>query len=180
MKIESMQAVLENAKQLYSEQEIDTALGELATQLTAQYENTNPLILCVMTGALMTTGHLLAKLSFPLQVDYIHVSRYGSDIKGGEVKWLHEPDTNLAGRSIILIEDIVDEGVTIQLLRDYCMSKGAESVRCATLVEKLDVKKVGEQAEYVGLTVPSQYVFGFGMDYKGFWRNLPCIYAVSE
>jgi len=178
--MESMQAVLNNAEQLYSEQEIYVALEKVARQLTTDFEEVNPLILCVMTGSLMTTGHLLAKLSFPLEVDYIHVSRYGSEIKGGEVKWLHEPATSLNDRNVILIEDIVDEGVTLQLLRDYCLSKGVESVSCATLLEKRDVEKVGEGADYIGLTVPNRYVFGFGMDYKGFWRNLPSIYAVAD
>mgnify|MGYP000847671932 CR=1 FL=1 len=179
-KMESIQVVLSNAELLYSEQEIDSALEKIAIQLTTEYKGANPLILCVMTGSLMTTAHLLAKLSFPLEVDYIHVSRYGSEIKGGEAKWLHEPTISLRDRNVILIEDIVDEGVTLQLLRNYCVSKGASSVSCATLVEKLDVEKVGEKADYIGLTVPNRYVFGFGMDYKGFWRNLSSIYAVSD
>jgi len=171
--------IREQADQLYSMFEIDQVLVRLADELTQDYAGENPVVLCVMNGSVMTTGHLLPKLNFPLELDYIHATRYGEKTVGGDIVWQSEPMSNLTGRSVILIEDIYDQGVTLMALRDYCEAAGASSVSCLTLVEKLHDKKVGKKPEYIGMTVPDRYVFGFGMDYKGYWRNAPGIYAVA-
>jgi hypoxanthine phosphoribosyltransferase len=171
--------IREQADQLYSMLEIDQVLEHLAEKLTQDYADKNPVLLCVMNGAVMTTGHLLPKLNFPLELDYIHATRYGEKTVGGDIVWQSEPMINLAGRSVILIEDIYDQGVTLMALRDYCEAAGASSASCLTLVEKLHDNKVGKRPEYIGMTVPDRYVFGFGMDYKGYWRNAPGIYAVA-
>ncbi|MDH5357254.1 MAG: hypoxanthine-guanine phosphoribosyltransferase [Gammaproteobacteria bacterium] len=175
-----IQQIFDNAEQLYSMTEINDALDQLASVLNEKYATLNPVLLCVMNGSVITAGHLLPKLHFPLELDYIHVSRYGDKTIGGELTWLHQPVTDLTDRTVILIEDIFDEGVTLQVLRDYCEKAGANSVSCVTLIDKLHDNKVGTPPEFVGLTVPDRYVFGFGMDYKGFWRNTPGIYAVKE
>ena len=178
--VKHLQHIFENADKLYSMDDIDNALSRLALVLTEQFSHSNPLFLCVMNGSVLTTGHLLPKLNFPLELDYIHVSRYGDKIVGGELNWFHKPVTDLKDRTVILVEDIFDEGVTVQALRKHCEQAGAESVKCVTLVDKLHDNKVGELPEYIGLTVPNRYVFGFGMDYQGYWRNAPGIYAVKE
>jgi len=178
--IVTMHSLLERSERLYESTEIQSALTQIAEQLTAHYAERNPLILCVMNGSLMTLGHLLPQLAFPLEIDYIHASRYGDETVGGEVKWFHQPASSLAGREVILVEDIVDQGHTLTVLRQYCLEQGVKSVSCATLVSKADVEKVGEPPEFIGLTVPNRYVFGFGMDYEGYWRNLPDIYAISK
>lgn len=175
-----MQTVLDNAEQLYSMAEIDSALDKLAAELTQDYAETDPLVLVVMNGALMTAGHLLPRLLFPLQLDYIHLSRYGNEIEGSEINWLHKPANDLKGRTVIIIEDIVDHGLTVQAVREYCEVSGAKTVVCTTLLDKQDIEKKGQVPEYIGMTVPNRYVFGFGLDYKGYWRNLPAIYAVAD
>ncbi|MFW5450168.1 MAG: hypoxanthine-guanine phosphoribosyltransferase [Methylophagaceae bacterium] len=178
--MKQLQDIFDNAQQLYSMAEIDAALERLAIALTQEYADVNPLFLCVMNGSVMTTGHLLPKLKFPLELDYIHVSRYGDKTIGGKLNWLHKPVTDLNDRTIILIEDIFDEGVTVQALRDYCKQAQARLVSCVALVDKLHDNKLGKLPEFIGLTVPNRYVFGFGMDYQGYWRNAPGIYAVNE
>ncbi len=177
---QSVHSVLEQAKQLYSLSDIEHAIDKMAKKITLQYKDKEPLLLVVMNGALMTAGYLLPRLPFPMHVDYVHLSRYGNDITAGSVVWHHKPSSVLTGRDIILIEDIVDEGVTLKILREYCLAEGANSVSCATLTEKEGVEKVGLKPEFIGLSVPNDYVFGFGMDYKNYWRNLPAIYAVIE
>lgn len=178
--MKQLKQVFDTADCLYSMTEIDTALERIAEELTADYADANPLLLCVMNGSVVTTGHLLPKLSFPLEIDYIHASRYGDKTVGGELTWHHVPLTSLENRAVLLIEDIFDEGITLHNLRRYCEKAGASSVRCVALIEKLHKNKVGTSPEFVGLTVPNRYVFGFGMDYQGYWRNAPGIYAVKE
>jgi len=173
-------AILAQAELLYNMDEIERALEQLAEKLTADYADKTPLLLTVMNGAVMTAGYLLPKLKFKLEIDYIHASRYGDKTTGGELNWHAQPTLNLSNRHVILIEDIYDEGITLTALRRYCLEAGAASVRCLALVDKLHDDKTGLVPEYIGLTVANRYVFGFGMDVEGFWRNLPAIYAMKE
>jgi len=175
-----MDLLLQQAEQLYSMDDINVALDTLASQLTKDYADKNPVMLCVMNGAVMTAGHLLPRLGFQLEQDYIHASRYGDKTVGGELSWHAEPNIALTNRHVVLIEDIYDEGITLGKLRSYCLEAGAVSVTCACLVDKLHAKKQLPAPEYIGLTVPDKYVFGFGMDVEGYWRNLPAIYAMKE
>jgi hypoxanthine phosphoribosyltransferase len=172
--------VLAQAECLYDIEAVEAALDKLANQLNQHYANLNPLLLCVMKGALVTMGQLLPKLTFPLEIDYIHATRYGNSLNGGEVQWQHKPETELKNRHIILIEDIVDQGDTLNVLRRYCLENKVKSVACATLVNKSDVSQSCQPAEFVGLTVPNRYVFGFGLDYQGQARQFPGIYALLE
>ena len=128
--MKEIQQVLDSADLLYSLDEIDQALNTLAEKLTEQYADSNPLLLCVMNGSVVTTGHLMPKLNFPLELDYIHATRYGDKLIGGKLAWLHKPVTNLKGRDVILVEDIFDEGVTIKALREYCVEQEVASVSC--------------------------------------------------
>lgn len=175
-----LQTIFDTADLLYSLDEIEQALKQLAAALTEQFADLNPVILCVMNGSVVVTGNLLPKLNFPLELDYIHASRYGDKTVGSELNWFHKPAIKLANRTVIVVEDIFDEGITLQALRKYCLQAGAKSVNCVTLINKLNNNKVGTLPEFIGLTVPARYVFGFGMDYKGYWRNAPGIYAVSK
>ncbi|MBL1320754.1 MAG: hypoxanthine-guanine phosphoribosyltransferase [Methylophaga sp.] len=178
--MKQLQHIFDSADLLYSLADITLVLDRLAAELTEQFSQANPVLLCVMNGSVVVTGNLLPKLNFPLELDYIHASRYGDKTVGSELNWLHKPATKLVNRTVILVEDIFDEGVTMLALRKYCQQAGAKSVSCVTLVNKLHNNKVGERPEFIGLTVPDRYVFGFGMDYKGYWRNAPGIYAVKE
>jgi len=178
--MKQLQQIFDNADQLYNLEQIDSALSTLAEQLNQQFADSNPLLLCVMNGSVITAGHLLPKLNFLLELDYIHVTRYGDKTVGGDLSWLHQPVSELKGRVVILIEDIFDQGITLEALRQYCEQEGAKSVSCVTLIDKVHGNKTGITPEFIGLTVPDRYVFGFGMDYKGYWRNAPGIYAVRE
>ena len=178
--MKQIRQTMEHAELLFSMTEIDQQISQLAEQLNRDYATLNPVVLCVMNGAVITLGHLLPKLSFPLQLDYIHATRYGDKMVGGELVWQARPMIDLADRHVLLIEDIFDEGHTLQALRDFCLQSGASSVRCLALVNKLHSRKQGPLPEYLGLEVPDRYVFGFGMDVEGYWRNAPGIFAVRE
>jgi hypoxanthine phosphoribosyltransferase len=172
--------LMQQSELLYDLSAIEQALDSVAEQLNRDYAELNPLLLCVLNGAVMTLGYLSARLRFPMEQDYIHASRYGDKTVGGELSWKAAPQTALANRHVLLIDDIYDEGVTLAALREHCEQAGASSVRCMVLADKQHDKKHGPRPEYIGLSVPDRYVFGFGMDYEGYWRNLPSIYALKE
>jgi len=169
-----------SAECLYSESEVDSALDEMAKDVTQVLEQTQPLILCTMIGGIITTGKLLARLDFPLSVDYIHASRYRGSLQGAELNWIARPTESLKGRVVLIVDDIFDEGLTLQALVEDCSAAGATHVYTAVLLDKSCKKKSDVNVDFVGLRVDDRYVFGSGMDYKGFLRNVPGIYAVTE
>ena len=173
-------AVMERADCLHTAADVDRAYDRLAEAINAKLEGSDPLVLCVMTGALIPAGQLLTRINFPLQIDYIHATRYRGDTRGGELDWKVAPTTPLEGRVVLVIDDILDEGITLAGILDYCRRQGAREVYCAVLVNKLHERKALETVDFVGLTVEDRYVFGCGMDYKGYLRNIPGIYAVNE
>jgi len=172
--------VYETADQLHSPQAVDEALDRMAVALKAKVGESNPLLLCIMTGGIVPGGLLLPKLDFPLQVDYIHATRYHGNTRGGDLKWIVRPASPLRGRVVVLVDDIHDEGLTLAAIANECKSAGASRVYSVVLVNKLHDRKNNTSADIVGLDVADRYVFGCGMDYKGYWRNAPGIYAVKE
>lgn len=174
------EAMPRDAECLYTLAEIDAVLNRLAAQLNHDYADKNPLLLCVMNGAVITMGQLLPKLDFALQIDYIHATRYGDKTVGGELVWQAQPQTAMAGRHVLLIEDIYDEGHTLIALREFCQLQGALTVACLALADKQHARKSGQPPEYIGMSVADRYVFGFGMDVQGYWRNAPGIFAMTE
>jgi hypoxanthine phosphoribosyltransferase len=176
-----IQAVLENAECLYSYSEINQALDRMAEEITQQLKDTNPLVLCVMTGALIPTAHLVTRLHFPLEIDYIHVTRYQGSTRGGDLHWLVEPRQNLKDRTIIIIDDIMDGGLTLSAIIDYCQQAGAKAIYSGVMVSKNRTREPGVRFEpdFVGVRVEDKYVFGFGLDYEEYLRNVPGIYAVN-
>ncbi len=179
-----MQTEIENvratAELLYSQADIDTALDTMAMQINQLLAGRDPLVLCVMNGGLVTAGHLLTRLTLPLTIDAINASRYQNKTVGDEVEWLIQPRTSLKDRTILVIDDILDAGITLAAIYDYCLKEGASSVYTAVLLSKDLPHKKPITADFVGLTVPDRYVFGYGMDYKGYWRNANGIYACVE
>jgi hypoxanthine phosphoribosyltransferase len=174
-------AVLREADCLYDRPEVEAAFDRIAARINEDLAKDDPLVVCVMTGGVVAAGHLLPRLAFPLQLDYIHATRYRGKTSGGGIHWLVEPRHELRGRNILLIDDILDEGYTLAAILDYCRAHGAASVRTAVLVSKQHARKhPGAAAEYVGLEVPDRYVFGYGMDYHEYLRNAPGIYAVKD
>lgn len=179
MDIDNINKIHEESDCLYNVDKINTALNNLANEITVDLKDKNPLVLCVMTGGIIPAGHLLTRLSFPLQLDYIHATRYQGETSGGQLNWLHEPSVSLVGRNILIIDDIFDEGITLKEIAKYCNDKGADSVYTAVLVDKIHNRKTGFKVNYIGLSIEDRYLYGFGMDYKNYLRNVNAIYAVK-
>lgn len=177
---EQARQVFQQAECCLSREQINQALDRLATQINAKFHDSNPLVLCVMNGGLIFCAELLLKLKFPLQYDYIHATRYRGGTRGGELNWIAESSIPLQGRDVLIVDDINDEGITLAAILEHCKAQGAQSVHSVVMVEKQHDRRQGGAADYCGLQVPDLYVFGYGMDYKGFLRNLPAIYAVKE
>lgn len=165
---------------LYDEQAVEEAIDNTARELGEQVERENPLLVCILNGGLVFYGKMLTKLNFPLEVDYVHVSRYQDNVGGSELRWISGPHADAKGRTIVLVDDILDEGSTLAGIVDFYNAAGAKRVITVVLVEKDRQRKASLVADFVGLKVPDRYVFGYGMDYKGYWRNAPGIYAEKE
>lgn len=176
---EQVRRVYEEADRLYSPEQVEAAIDRMAGAISAELAQKNPLVLAVMSGAMIPAGILLSRLDFPLQLDYIHASRYRGTTAGGKLEWRVAPRFSLAGRCVLVIDDILDEGLTLQAILQSCREQGASEVRSAVLVKKLHERNVGIEADYVGLEVEDRYVFGYGMDYKEYLRNAPGIFAVK-
>lgn len=172
--------ILENAEQICSAAEVTAAVSRVAGEVTTALAGCNPLVLAVMGGATIFAGHLLPQLLFPLEYDYLHASRYGDATTGGELAWIVEPRISVHGRTVLLVDDILDEGITLAAIKQRLLGNGA--LACYTVV--FTDKSIGRPkpivADFVGLTLPNRYVFGFGMDIRGAWRNLPAIYALKN
>lgn len=173
-------AARENAELIYDAAAIEQALDRMAAAIERDLATRDPLVLCVMNGALLMTGALLQRLNFPLTLDYLHASRYREQTTGAELQWHKRPQHPLKDRSLLILDDILDEGVTLDQVVGECLAEGASEVRTAVLVRKVHARCNGFQADYVGLDVSDRYVFGFGMDYMGYLRNLPGIYALGD
>ncbi|CAH2031854.1 hypoxanthine-guanine phosphoribosyltransferase [Trichlorobacter ammonificans] len=173
--------VFEEADCLADRQAVGEAIGRMAEGITARIGKLNPVIFCVMNGGLIVTGQLLPLLPFPLETGYLHATRYGRELTGGDLEWLVPPRLDLVGRTVLLVDDILDEGVTLKALTDECLNRGAREVLTAVLVEKQHDRKIvpGYRADFAGLAIPDRFVFGYGLDYDGIWRNAPGIYAVK-
>ncbi|TAK72333.1 MAG: hypoxanthine-guanine phosphoribosyltransferase [Gammaproteobacteria bacterium] len=181
-KLNKIETVLKEAECLYSFSEVNEALDRMAQEITATLQDQNPLILCVMTGALITTGHLVTRLHFPLEIDYIHATRYRGTTRGGDLHWLVEPRQSLKDRTVLIVDDIMDGGLTIAAIMDYCKQAQAKAIYSAVMVSKKRTREPGVDFEpnFVGVTTEDKYLFGFGLDYEEYLRNVPGIYAVSE
>ncbi len=151
----------------------------MAIKIKQQLGEQNPLVLCVMTGDLVPAGMLLPRLDFALNLDYIHATRYGHKTEGGELEWIVKPSKPLKDRIVLLVDDILDEGLTLEAIIHDCKSAGAKAVYSAVLVEKIRSRSIDIKADFVGVEVEDRYLFGFGMDYKGYLRNAAGIYAVK-
>lgn len=181
MNIEKANKVFAEADLLVSEAEVAAAVKRMALEITSQLKESRPVLLCVMNGGLIFTGQLLTSLVFPLEVDYVHATRYGQETEGAGLQWTVRPQLDLKGRTVLLLDDILDEGVTLAAIADYCRQQGAAEVLMAVLIEKLHLRKVtpGMRADFTGIEVGDRFLFGYGLDYKGYWRNAPGIYALK-
>jgi hypoxanthine phosphoribosyltransferase len=165
---------------LYSEKEVEAALDKMAEQINGLLADRNPLLLCVMNGGIVVAGKLITRLSIPLTIDAINASRYQYQTAGGSIEWILKPGTPLKDRTVLIIDDILDEGLTLAAIHYYCLEQGATSVYSAVLVDKTLDHEKPITADFVGLEVENRYLFGYGMDYKGYLRNAAGIYACKD
>jgi hypoxanthine phosphoribosyltransferase len=155
------------------------AVRRVAEEITARLADANPLLLAVMGGAVVFVGQLLPLLAFPLDFDYLHVSRYGDATTGGGLSWVVEPRSDVAGRTVLVVDDILDEGVTLAEIKKRLLAQGATDVLTAVFADKNLGRAKPVVPDFIGIELPNRYVFGFGMDVSGAWRNLPAVYAVK-
>lgn len=165
---------------IYSKAEVDTALDKMAEEISQKLSAANPIFICVVVGGIVPLGNLLPRLDFPLEVDYVHATRYRNDLVGKDLQWKVKPISDLRGRTVVVVDDILDGGVTLKGIIDYCKKMGAAEVYSVVLVEKKNTRLPAglADADFCGLQVENHYVFGYGMDYKGYLRNAPGIYMV--
>ena len=172
--------MLRDADLLFDENEVNRTVRRLAAAVTAKLADSYPLVMPVMGGAVVFTGHLLPLLHFPLEFDYLHVTRYVGTTRGGQIQWKTKPHVDFRGRTVLVLDDILDEGNTLAAIRDHLLGEGAAAFYSAVFAEKDLGRAKPIKADFVGLTVPNRYVFGFGMDAHEHWRNLPAIYALKS
>ena len=173
--------VMQEADCLYHEAEVEAAIERMAVVINSELAERNPVVFCVMNGGLIFSGKLLTKLNFPLEASYLHATRYRNETSGGELFWKAKPEVSFIDRDVLIIDDILDEGHTLGAIIDFCRHAGARAVHTAVLIDKEHERKARPdlKANYVGLQCIDRYIFGYGMDYKGYWRNAAGIYAVK-
>ncbi|OGT53441.1 MAG: hypoxanthine-guanine phosphoribosyltransferase [Gammaproteobacteria bacterium RIFCSPHIGHO2_12_FULL_42_13] len=172
--------VFSRSKCLFSKPEVETALDQMAQKMNHSLADKNPIFLCVVIGGIVPMGSLLPRLDFPLEVDYIHATRYRNTTTGREVTWKVKPQAALKNRTVVIVDDILDGGITMAEIVQYCREQAPREILTAVLVEKNNSRINGglPNADFHGLRVDNHYVFGYGMDYKGYLRNAPGIYRV--
>lgn len=177
--LSNLDQVNANAKCLFNLTEVEQALDIIVQNLTRDLADKQPVVLGVMRGALPMMGYVVPRLGFYIEVDYVHATRYQQNLSTGDLLWLHEPHVNLQGRTVLLIDDILDRGITLKAIAEKCYELGAADVKIAVLCHKQIANFTPTiTADYVALPVPDAYIFGYGMDYEGGWRNAPGIYEL--
>jgi hypoxanthine phosphoribosyltransferase len=175
-------ALIEHAEEIVDAATVRAAVSKVAETLNTRFSDPKecafPLVLGVMGGAVVFTGQLLTQLVFPLEFDYIHVSRYGDDDQGGRVVWKVIPRSDVTGRTIIVVDDILDEGETLAHVKQRLLDMGAKEVILTVFADKKIKRAKPVKADIVGLSIPDAFVVGFGMDVYGYWRNLPGLWAI--
>lgn len=177
---ERYDAVAGQAERLVSGPRMERILDRLAESITEVLAERDPLVLCVMKGAVVVVGRLLPRLEFPLTLDYVHATRYQGATSGGGLEWGHRPAAAVRGRSVLVVDDILDVGITLDAVVRACREDGAAQVYSAVLVEKARAHVGDFRADFVGVRLPDRYLFGYGLDYLGYFRNADGIYAVAD
>ncbi len=180
MSREEYDAVAGRAELLVCGAEMEQVLDRLAVAITAALADKDPLVLCVMKGAVIAVGRLLPRLAFPLGLEYVHATRYRDETRGGSLDWLYRPAAAVRDRHLLVVDDILDEGITLDAIARACRDDGAASVQTAVLVEKERERACPFAADFVGVRLPNRYLYGYGLDYKGYFRNADGVYAVAD
>jgi len=178
---QQLQEVKDNSDLVFSASQIKTAIEKMGLVLELKIANKNAILLCVMNGGITTTADLLRCMDCDVRFDYLQVARYRDKTVGGSLHWLKEPQLSLEDQTVVLVDDIYDEGFTMEELVSYCKKHGAREVITAVLLlKRKSTPQVDLKPDIYGLEVNDRYVYGYGMDYKGYLRNVPAIYAISE
>jgi hypoxanthine phosphoribosyltransferase len=179
--VQEVGAVLAAAERLFGPAEVEAALDRMATEIGTELADRDPVVLCAMVGGVIPTGLLLPRLAFPVEVDYLHVTRYRGQTSGGTLSWFRRPDERISGRTVLIVDDVLDEGYTLRAMVEACRERGASAVYSAVLVVKAVPRSAGSpQADFAGLLADDRYLFGYGMDYKNYLRNAAGIYALGS
>ncbi len=171
--------VFKTSEEIVAASDVEASIRRMAVEIKAAMGDDFPLLLSVMGGAAVFTGMLLPHLDFPLEFDYVHLTRYRNTTQGGEMHWRVAPAESVKDRVVLVIDDILDEGQTMAAIRDRILDMGAKAFKCAVLCEKSIAQEKPLRPDFCGFEVPDRYVFGCGMDVKGYWRNLPAIRALT-
>lgn len=177
-----IRGVFDRAECIYTREQIDQALDKMARELSARFSESAPVFICAVVGGMITFGNLLLRLDFPLTMDYIHATRYlDKAIPGNEILFKSGTVTDLRDRTVVIVDDILDEGITLAYIIEYCKKQKAKEVFTAVLLDKKRPRKPEglKNADVVGLTIEDRFVIGYGLDYKGYLRNVPGVYAVN-
>ncbi|HIG42382.1 MAG: hypoxanthine-guanine phosphoribosyltransferase [bacterium] len=172
---------LPESRILFDQSTISDAVDELAKHVNVKCSEGSWLMLSVLTGGLVLAADLMRRLQISMELDLIRVSRYHNKTRGAELTWQLEPSASLQNARVLLVDDIFDEGETLAALDRYCVSRGAQQVLSVVLLDKIHNRKVKHyKPDLIGLTCSDEYVFGYGMDYEGFFRNLPEIRSLGS
>ena len=177
--MDTIQTLISKSSVLYSEIEIKNAIQDIASQANQTIDASEIYVLCVMNGALIFAGQLLPQLEKNIQYNYIHATRYDNSITGGSIHWLVRPPKDIEGKTVLILDDILDEGITLNEIVSTCRTMNAKEIYTAVLFNKEITKEKSYLPNFIGLRVPDQFVFGYGLDCKGLGRNLPHLYALK-
>jgi hypoxanthine phosphoribosyltransferase len=174
-------AARREARQVCSAREIARALQRMADAITADLEGSDPIVLAVMHGGAFAAIELCRRLRFPYELDFVHVTRYARGTRGGEIEWRVRPSAELVGRTVLVVDDVLDRGHTLRALGAELKKVGVARQRTAVLVvKKVRSPRGRPKVDYRGVEVEDVYLFGCGMDYRGYWRGLPAVYALAS
>jgi hypoxanthine phosphoribosyltransferase len=171
-------AAREAAECLFDAAAVERAVDQLAVRLTLRLHDAHPIVMCVMNGGMILTAELLLRLQFPLEVSYVHATRYRDATQGAVLEWRAAPAADVTGRTVLLVDDVLDEGHTLAAVDARLRESGAANVVTAVLVDKQIGRPRPVRVDDAALQCPDRFLFGHGMDYRGHWRNVAGIYAL--
>lgn len=168
-------------KVLISEEELQNKVIELGKRITEDYKDKDLLIVCVLKGAVMFVSDLIKQINLPLEIDFMAISSYGNSTKSsGVVRILKDLEKDIEGKDLLIVEDIIDSGLTLAYLVDNLKSRNPRSLEICTLLDKEERRSVEVNTKYIGFTVPDEFVVGYGLDYAEKYRNIPYIFVLKE
>lgn len=181
IRLNDIRRIRDEAECLADGATVDAAISRMASDITKRLSNADPIIFVVMNGGLVLGGRLLPRFDFPLELFWLHATRYGHDCQGGEVEWHAPASLDVRERTVLVVDDVLDVGHTLLAIVNRLLGQGASEVLTAVLVDKQHDRKAlpGLKANFTGLELPDRFLFGSGMDYRGYWRNADGIYAVK-